>query len=301
VQQALIEKVEILQNILVSRAQHKHQEIDDEEYPRRREELLSIQGVAERLPRFVRTCRSLSEFWDFIKANDLPSYQSRRVFIRGQFQQVLAYLEADQTLFAKDSVTSQADENRSTGETSLPGLSTPTRPLSGAGQAYVLPDPVLAKSLPGTEQTSGPIEIFFSYAHEDAELMHEVRRQFVIFERQGLITKWWDRMIPAGALWKEEIDVHLRQARIVLLFVSSHFFESDYCYEAEMQEALARHQNGHAVVVPIILRPCAWQKAPFGHLQALPTDGKPITTWGDRDQACLNVAEGVMDIVRDIS
>ena len=127
--------------------------------------------------------------------------------------------------------------------------------------------------------------------------MHELRRQFVIFERQELITKWWDRKIPAGGLWKDQIDEHLQHSHVILLFVSPHFFDSDYCYEAEMKEALARHERGDATVVPIILRPCAWQNAPFGKLQALPINGKPITTWTNRDQACLAVAEGVMEIV----
>ena len=30
-----------------------------------------------------------------------------------------------------------------------------------------------------------PIEVFFSYAHEDELLMDEVRRQLVVFDRQG--------------------------------------------------------------------------------------------------------------------
>ena len=32
-----------------------------------------------------------------------------------------------------------------------------------------------------------PIEIFFSYAHADEPLMHDVRRQIVVFDRQDLI------------------------------------------------------------------------------------------------------------------
>ena len=39
-------------------------------------------------------------------------------------------------------------------------------------------------------------EIFFSYAHRDEDLMDEVRRQLIVFERQGEILKWHDRMIP---------------------------------------------------------------------------------------------------------
>ncbi len=64
------------------------------------------------------------------------------------------------------------------------------------------------------------IEIFFSYAHEDQTLMNEVRRQLVLFDRQKVIRKWHDRLISAEDGWKGQIDRRLRDARIILLFVS---------------------------------------------------------------------------------
>ena len=146
-----------------------------------------------------------------------------------------------------------------------------------------------------------PVEIFFSYAHEDEELMDDVRRQLVVYDRQHLIVKWYDRLIPAGEAWAGEIDEHLRQARVILLFVSPHFIESEYCYQVEMAEALRRHEAGEAALIPIILRPCPWRDSPIGRLQALPKDGRAVTLWQNRDEACLNVAEGVMQVVRSIS
>ena len=130
--------------------------------------------------------------------------------------------------------------------------------------------------------------------------MDEVRRQLVVFDRQGLIRKWHDRLIPAGADWRGQIDQRLARSDVILLFVSPSFFDSDYCYEAEMTEAMRRHQVNSAKVVPIILRPCAWESAPFASLQVLPKDGRPITTWPNRDEACLDVAEGVMRAVREL-
>lgn len=102
-----------------------------------------------------------------------------------------------------------------------------------------------------------PVEVFFSYAHEDEHLMDAVRQQLVIFERQGRIIKWHDRMIPPGAEWEAQIDRRLRMAHIILLFVSPSFLESRYCYDVEVAAALDRHTRGEARVIPIILRPCA--------------------------------------------
>ena len=141
-----------------------------------------------------------------------------------------------------------------------------------------------------------PLQIFFSYAHEDGALMHEVRKQLVIFERNGLITKSYDRQIPPGDNWSSAIDEWLTRSDVILLFVSPDFIESKYIYEIEMVEALRRHDAGEARVIPIILRPCPWQEAPFSSLQALPEDGKPITQWPDRDAVCLEVAKAIMQI-----
>lgn len=145
------------------------------------------------------------------------------------------------------------------------------------------------------------IEIFFSYAHEDEDLMNEVRRQLVIYEREGHLIKWHDRQIPPGSEWKKEIDQRLRNARIILLFMSPHFIESKYCYEIEGQEALSRHLSGEAVVIPVILRPCAWDASPFGELQALPKDAKAISTWDNIDEASLDVAQNVFKIANGLN
>jgi hypothetical protein len=150
------------------------------------------------------------------------------------------------------------------------------------------------------KQEMKPIEVFFSYAHEDEPLMDEVRRQLVVFEREGRIIKWHDRMIPPGTEWEAQIDGRLRRANVILLFVSPDFLESRYCYDVEVAAALERHTRGEARVIPIILRPCAWDVAPFASLQALPRDAKPITQWRDRDQVCLDVARGVIEVVDDI-
>ncbi len=145
------------------------------------------------------------------------------------------------------------------------------------------------------------LQIFFSYAHEDEELMNEVRRQLIVYERNGRILKWHDRMIPAGSDWRNQIDTRLEDAHIILLFMSPHFIESRYCYEVEGQVALERQKSGKAKVIPIILRPCAWEATPFGKFQALPTDARPISQWPDLDEASLSAARGIMKVVDELS
>ena len=69
-----------------------------------------------------------------------------------------------------------------------------------------------------------------------------------------------------------------------------------------MKRAMERHEQEEAYVIPIILRPVYWRKTPFGKLQALPSDGKPIISshWNFQDEALFDVAEGIRITVEDM-
>jgi tetratricopeptide (TPR) repeat protein len=141
------------------------------------------------------------------------------------------------------------------------------------------------------------LSIFISYAPEDEQIRNELEKHLSLLKRQSLIAGWHNRDIKAGTEWKEQIDEHLNNADIILLLISSDFLASDYCYETEMKHAMERHERGEARVLPIILRPVYWQGAPFGKLQALPQNGKPISNWPNPDEAFLDIAKGIRNIV----
>ncbi|XGV99811.1 MAG: toll/interleukin-1 receptor domain-containing protein [Leptolyngbya sp. BL-A-14] len=141
--------------------------------------------------------------------------------------------------------------------------------------------------------SAAPIEVFFSYSHRDEELRDELAIHLSMLKRQGIIAAWHDREITAGSDWAGEIDTHLNTASLILLLVSANFLASDYCYDIELTQAMQRHAAGQARVLPIILKPCDWTGAPFGKLQALPKNAKPVTKWDDRDEAFLNIVQGI--------
>ena len=147
------------------------------------------------------------------------------------------------------------------------------------------------------------VKIVFCYAHEDELLLNQLKSHLQPLQRQGLITLWYDREIRAGSEWKQEIKKQLDTAQIILLLVSPDFMASDYCYSIEMQHALERHQIGEATVIPIILRPVYWHGEPLGRLQALPTDGKPVTDpdWHDPDRAFYNITNGIYQVIEKLT
>lgn len=143
------------------------------------------------------------------------------------------------------------------------------------------------------------IELFFIYARYDEKLLNRLQKQLSPLKSQGLISGWYDREIVAGMEWEFEIDKHLNTASIILLLVSPDFIASSYCYGREMKRALERHDAGEARVIPVILRPVIWWDAPFGKLQVLPKDAKPVTTWPNRDKAFLDIAIGIRKAVKE--
>lgn len=145
------------------------------------------------------------------------------------------------------------------------------------------------------------VEVFFSYAHEDEDLRNELEKHLSILKRKGVITGWHDRKIGAGKEWEGEIDIHLNTARVILLLVSADFIASDYCWDVEVKRAMERHEAGEARVIPVILRPVDWEGAPFGKLQALPTEAKPVTSWANRDEAFVSVAQGIRASVKELA
>jgi hypothetical protein len=118
-------------------------------------------------------------------------------------------------------------------------------------------------------------------------------------EHLGRIAGWHKREILPGQDWAKAIDQHLNTAQIILLLISPDFIASPYCYGIEMMRALERQQLGETYVIPILLRPVFYEGAPFAHLSPAPTNGKAITTWANRDEAFVDIVEGLNRVLQD--
>ena len=157
--------------------------------------------------------------------------------------------------------------------------------------------------MPDANTTSLPdiaLDVFFAYSHKDEALRDELDKHLSMLKRSGKISAWHDRRILGGKEWESEIDEHLKTADIILLLVSPDFMASDYCYKKEMTHAIERHRKGEARVIPVMLRPCDWQDAPFAGLQGFPKDMEPVTRWASRDEAFRDVAVGIRMVVQSL-
>ncbi|MCC4244844.1 toll/interleukin-1 receptor domain-containing protein [Stappia indica] len=138
--------------------------------------------------------------------------------------------------------------------------------------------------------------MFFSYSHFDESLRDQLEKQLAMLKRQGVISTWHDRRIDAGEEIDKAINEQINRDEIILLLVSPDFLASEYCYAVEMKRAMERHEAGEATVIPVILRACDWHPAPFGKLNAVPRDGKPVKQWTDIDEAFLQVAQAIRQV-----
>ncbi|MFI8749899.1 toll/interleukin-1 receptor domain-containing protein [Vreelandella lionensis] len=144
-------------------------------------------------------------------------------------------------------------------------------------------------------------KIFFSYSHKDEDIRDKLDTQLSLLKRRGVIEAWHDRAIDVGSELDKEIDEHVRNDDIILLLISPDFIASDYCFDTEMKVAMERHYSGDAIVMPIIIRPCDWQEAPFGKLMAAPRDGRPVTLWENQDSAFLDIVDSIKRALNKLS
>jgi hypothetical protein len=111
-----------------------------------------------------------------------------------------------------------------------------------------------------------PVEVCYSFAEVDAPLLEQLERHLSVLRQEGSISTWHKRQIAAGSDWQKELDRHFNTASLILLLISPDFLASDYQYGIELQRAMQRYDANEACVIPILLRPCDWQGAPFEKL-----------------------------------
>ena len=109
----------------------------------------------------------------------------------------------------------------------------------------------------------------------------------------GYIKHWSDGEIVPGQEWEAEIVRQLNDADIILLLVTSSFLGSEFINRVELARALERHRRGEAIVIPVVLKPTDWETGSLKKLQALPPDGKPVSSWSDTEAGYVEIARGL--------
>lgn len=142
------------------------------------------------------------------------------------------------------------------------------------------------------------VKVFISYSHQDETFVEEFKRHLSPLKNEDLVEEWYDRKILPGDDYQQKIDENLETADIICLFISPNFLNSKSC-QKEMEKALELRSKRGIRVVPIILSPCGWKDVKgISKLLALPSDGKPVSTFKNRDEAWLDIYEGLKESIK---
>jgi TIR domain len=135
-----------------------------------------------------------------------------------------------------------------------------------------------------------PVEVFCSYVERDRAQLETLITHLSMLEQRGLISIWYVGKANAGSHLFDEIDAHIASAQIILLLVSPDYLASSEAQRIEAQ-ILRKNASEETPVIPILLRPTVWQNSSFSHLQALPLNGKFVSTWEDKDEVAVDASQ----------
>ena len=138
---------------------------------------------------------------------------------------------------------------------------------------------------------------FISYSHNDSKVLDILHKHLAQLQREGLISTWTDRKIPAGSTMDQNISSALTSSDLFIALLSPDYLASDYCYENEFETALEMQKGGQIIIIPIIVEPCDWLSTPFKKFKALPNDGKAISTWENQNTAFLDIIQNIRKLI----
>ena len=137
------------------------------------------------------------------------------------------------------------------------------------------------------------VKFFISYAREDSRSAEELKAYLHLLRN---VSVWSDTQISPGEHWDKAIRAALLDADVVLTLLSADALDSDWM-QKEIRLALKQDKR----VVPIIVKVCDWDKQPpLKDLAALPTDGKPVSTFSSKEEAYLDITNALTELANDI-
>jgi hypothetical protein len=143
-------------------------------------------------------------------------------------------------------------------------------------------------------------QVFISYSHKDTEWLERLQVHLKPLEREGLIERWDDTRIKAGAKWVGEIEKALASAKVAVLLVSADFLASDFIVDNELPPLLAAAEADGARILSVIVRPCRFTKTrDLAQYQSVNPPDKPLSKLGEAEQEefLVKVTEAIEEVV----
>jgi hypothetical protein len=150
---------------------------------------------------------------------------------------------------------------------------------------------------------TAPTQCFLSYAHHDHlgfdRLLAHLQHCAYLFS----FRIWYDRRIQPGFYWNDKIKQELANSQMFVLLATNDFLGSDYILKHELPAIIERHENHHALLLPVIYQHCGWMGFFGNYIQVMPTteQGKltPVREWRNPERALATAAEAISKAIEE--
>ena len=145
------------------------------------------------------------------------------------------------------------------------------------------------------------VPTFLCYSHKDEVWKERIATHLGALAQQGIMEIWDDRQLAIGTDWVGSLEEIIGRARILLPLVSADFLASRFIIQHEVPLLVERRIKEGVRVIPVIVRPCAWEQVPWlKDTQAWPRDGKALSAMKE-SEAEAALADLAMQIAEPIA
>jgi hypothetical protein len=145
-----------------------------------------------------------------------------------------------------------------------------------------------------TPESTGAV---ISYCHADRRHLERLKVHLTPFVRDKKVDYWVDTMIIPGSDWFQDIERAFASARVAILLVSADFLASKFIAENELPPLLAAAKQKKAVILSVILSPCAIEHTEMSRYQTINPISKPLSSMNKHGKESIWAAVAVQ--VRD--
>jgi hypothetical protein len=135
--------------------------------------------------------------------------------------------------------------------------------------------------------------VFISYSHADAKWLTLLSTHLQPLVRDQKLQIWSDKDIRKGERWRDRIRRQLAQAKVAIFLISADFLASDFIHAEELPPLLDAANKEGAVLLSVIVRPCAFRDSPLSRLQSVNNPSQPLSGMNktQREHVMLSVYE----------
>lgn len=145
------------------------------------------------------------------------------------------------------------------------------------------------------------VKLFYSYSHKDSQYRDNMETALQQLKNNNLLKTWSDLSIQPGQNINKKIKTSMEGADIIVFLLSPDFIDSEPCM-GEWNRAKKYTENKLLILIPIILRECAWKDIEgMANLKALPEDAKPVSQYDDQDVAWQQVYQGIKSVIENLA